>query len=347
MEITAKQIADLLHATIEGNENATIHTFAKIEEGVPGAISFLANDAYEQYIYQTQSTIVIVNDSFKAAKPVNATLIRVPDAYDAVARLLQFYETMKPKKQGISSLAFVDPTAKVGKDCYIGPFAVVGANATIGDGCMLHPHATVGDNATIGDNTVMHSHAVVYHQCKVGRRCILHAGCVVGADGFGFAPTEQGYDKIPQIGIVTIEDDVEIGANTCIDRSTMGSTYVRHGVKLDNLVQIAHNTDIGAHTVMSSQVGVAGSTKVGEWCVFAGQVGVAGHVSIADRTVGGAKAGIPGAIRKPGTTVLGIPAIDSRKFARCNAVFRNLPEMAQEIQDLKREVEQLKEALAK
>lgn len=345
MDFSAKQIADFLQGTVEGNENATVNTFSKIEEGVPGAISFLANQAYEHYIYDTKSSVVLVNDSFKPEKPVETTLVRVSNAYEAVAKLLQLYESMKPKKVGVSSLAFIDPTAIVGKDCYIGPFVAIGPKAVIGDGCVLHPHVTVGEGASIGENTEIYSNAVVYHGCKVGKRCILHAGSVVGADGFGFAPSANGYDKIPQIGIVTIEDDVEIGANTCIDRSTMGSTFVRHGVKLDNLVQIAHNTDIGANTVMSSQVGVAGSTKIGEWCMLAGQVGVAGHVSIADHTVGAAKAGISGPIKKPGQTVLGIPAIESRRFARCNAIFRNLPEMSQELQTLKSEIAALKEQL--
>ena len=346
MEFTAKQIADFLQGTVDGDENAAVSTFAKIEEGKPGAISFLANQAYENYIYETDSTIVLVNDSFKAEKEVKPTLIRVPNAYEAVAKLLQLYDSMKPKKVGVSSLAFIDETATIGKDCYIGPFVAIGPKAVIGDGCVLYPHVTIGEGATIGNNTQIYSNAVVYHGCKVGNRCILHAGSVIGADGFGFAPSANGYDKIPQIGIVTIEDDVEIGANTCIDRSTMGSTFVRHGVKLDNLVQIAHNTDIGANTVMSSQVGVAGSTKIGEWCMLAGQVGVAGHVKIADRTIGGAKAGIAGPIRKPGTSVLGVPAIESHKFARCNAVFRNLPEISSDVQQLKREIAALKEQLA-
>ena len=347
MEFSAKQIADFLQGTVEGNENATVNTFAKIEEGKAGAISFLANQAYEHYIYETESTIVLVNDTFKATQDVKPTLVRVPNAYEAVAKLLQLYETMKPKKVGISSLAFIDETATIGENCYIGPFVAIGPKAVIGDGCVLHPHATVGEGATIGNNTEIYSNAVIYHSCKVGARCILHAGCVIGADGFGFAPSANGYDKIPQIGIVTIEDDVEIGANTCVDRSTMGSTFVRHGVKLDNLVQIAHNTDIGANTVMSSQVGVAGSTKIGEWCMLGGQVGVAGHVKIANRTIGAAKAGIAGPILKEGTTVLGIPAIDARKFARCNAVFRNLPELSTDVQALKREIAALKEELNK
>ncbi len=347
MDFTAKQIAGFLHGTIEGNENATINTFAKIEEGKAGAISFLANQAYEHYIYDTKSSIVLVNDSFKPEKPVAATMIRVPNAYEAVATLLQIYDSMKQKKTGISSLAFIDPTATVGKDCYIGPFVVIGPKASVGDGCVLHPHVTVGEGASVGNNTEIYSNAVIYHGCKVGNNCILHAGSVVGADGFGFAPSEEGYNKIPQIGIVTIEDNVEIGANTCIDRSTMGSTVVKKGVKLDNLVQIAHNVVVGENTVMSSQVGVAGSTKVGEWCIFGGQVGVAGHVNIADHTTCAAKAGVAGPVIKENTTLLGIPAINARQFARCNAVFRNLPEMSSDVQALKREIAELKELFNK
>ncbi len=342
MEFSAKQIAEFLHGTVEGNENATVNTFSKIEEGTVGAISFLANQAYEHYIYDTASSIVLVNDSFKPAKPVAATLIRVQNAYEAVAKLLQLYDSMKQKKTGVSSLAYIDPTATVGKDCYIGPFVAIGPKAAVGDGCVLHPHVTIGEEASIGSNTEVYSNAVVYHGCKVGNNCILHAGCVIGADGFGFAPSEDGYNKIPQIGIVTIEDNVEIGANTCIDRSTMGSTIVKKGVKLDNLVQIAHNVVVGENTVMSSQVGIAGSTKVGRWCMFGGQVGVAGHISIADRTTCAAKSGVSGSVINEHTTLLGLPAIDARKFARCNAVFRNLPEISSDVQNLKREIAELK-----
>ncbi|MDE5987164.1 MAG: UDP-3-O-(3-hydroxymyristoyl)glucosamine N-acyltransferase, partial [Prevotella sp.] len=297
MEFTAKQIAEFIQGRVEGDENATVNTFAKIEEGKPGAISFLSNSKYTHYIYETEASIVLVDESLKLENEVKSTLIRVKSAYEAVARLLQLYESMKPKKKGIDSLAFIDSTAKIGEDCYIGPFVAIGSNVTVGNGCVLHPHVTIGEGAVIGDDTEIYSNAVVYHGCKVGKRCILHAGCVIGADGFGFAPSENGYDKIPQIGIVTIEDDVEIGANTCVDRSTMGSTFIRKGVKLDNLVQIAHNTDIGANTVMSSQVGVAGSTKVGEWCMFGGQVGVSGHITIGNKVMLGAQSGVPGSIK--------------------------------------------------
>ncbi|NPD80501.1 UDP-3-O-(3-hydroxymyristoyl)glucosamine N-acyltransferase [Prevotella sp. PINT] len=341
MEFTAKQIAEFVQGHVEGDENTAVHTFAKIEEGKQGAISFLSNSKYVHYIYETEASIVLVDESLKLDKEVKGTLIRVKSAYEAVAKLLQLYESMKPKKKGISSLAFIAPTAKVGEDCYIGPFVAIGPNATVGDGCVLHPHVTIGEGAVIGEDTEIYSNAVVYHGCKVGKRCILHAGCVIGADGFGFAPSENGYDKIPQIGIVTIEDDVEIGANTCIDRSTMGSTFVRKGVKLDNLVQIAHNTDIGANTVMSSQVGVAGSTKVGEWCMFGGQVGVSGHISIGNKVMLGAQSGVPGSI-KDNQQLIGTPPMEMKPYFRSQAIFRRLPDMYKELNELRKEVEALK-----
>lgn len=346
MEFTAKQIAEFIQGSVVGNENATVNTFAKIEEGKPGAISFLANAKYTNYIYETKSTIVLVDETLKLDKDVECTLIRVKNAYDAVAKLLQLYESMKPKKKGISSLAFIDPAAKIGENCYIGPFVAIAANAVIGDGCVLHPHVTIGEGVTIGEDTEIYSNAVVYHGCKVGSNCILHAGCVIGADGFGFAPTENGYDKIPQIGIVTIEDNVEIGANTCVDRSTMGSTFVRKGVKLDNLVQIAHNTDIGANTVMSSQVGVAGSTKIGEWCMFGGQVGVSGHIIIGNKVMLGAQSGVPGSI-KDNQQLIGTPPMEMKPYFRSQAIFRRLPEMYKELNELRKEIDALKAAKKK
>ncbi len=345
MEFSAEMIAGLTGGVVEGDPKATVNDFAKIEEGRPGCISFLANDKYAHYLYETKSTIVLVNKDFKVEGDVSATLIRVDNAYDTVAKLLTIYESMKPRKKGVSSLAFIDPTAKVGGDCYIGPFVSIGEGATIGKGCLLHPGVAIGDGASVGDETEIYSNAVVYHGCKVGNHCILHSGCVIGADGFGFAPTPEGYEKIPQIGIVTIEDNVEIGANTCVDRSTMGSTYVRKGVKLDNLVQIAHNDDIGAHTVMSSQVGVAGSTKIGEWCMFGGQVGIGGHATLADRTMAGAQAGIPNTVRKPGQALQGSPAIDGKNFWRSSVVFKQLPELNATVNQMKKEIAELKKAL--
>lgn len=345
MEFTAEQIAGLIEGRIEGDAQAKITTFAKIEEGKPGAISFLSNSKYAHYLYETQSSVVLIDESFELEKPVSATLIRVKNAYEAVAKLMQLYASMKPKKKGIDPLAFIAPTAMIGKDCYIGPFVAIGPNVTIGDGCVLHPHVTVGENASVGNNTEIYSNAVIYHDCKVGNNCILHAGSVIGADGFGFAPSADGYSKIPQLGIVTVEDNVEIGANTCIDRSTMGSTYVRKGVKLDNLVQIAHNTDIGANTVMSSQVGVAGSTKVGEWCMFGGQVGIAGHITIGDKVMLGAQSGVPGNI-KSNQELIGTPPTTMTNYFRSQAVVKRLPDMYRQMNEMQKTINELQAKLA-
>ena len=344
MVFTAQQIAGFTGGTVDGNPEAAISTFAKIEEGVEGALSFLANPQYEHYIYETKSTVVLVNKDFQPQQPVAATLVRVDNAYESVAKLLQLYQSMQQKRVGIDSLAFIDKTAQVGKDCYVGPFVAIGEGAEIGDGAVIHPHVTIGPHVKVGNNTEIYSNAVVYHGCVVGANCILHAGCVIGADGFGFAPTAEGYDKIPQIGNVVIEDNVEVGANTCIDRSTMGSTIIRKGVKLDNLVQIAHNVEVGQNTVMSAQVGVAGSSKVGEWCVFAGQVGIAGHLKVGDHTTMGAQAGLAGGnlARKGGATLMGYPAIEHKKFAKNMAALNSLPDLLKEVAQLKRELAELK-----
>ena len=331
----------MIGGRVEGDENARVNSFAKIEEGRPGAISFLSNTKYTHYIYGTQSSVVLIDENVVLEHEVKATLIRVKNAYEAVARLLQAYELMKPKKKGIDPLAFIASSATLGDDCYVGAFAYIGEGAKIGKNCQIYPHAVVGDNVSVGDDCIIYPNAVVYHDCRLGQRVTMHAGSVVGADGFGFAPTAEGYDKIPQIGIVTIEDDVEIGANTCIDRSTMGSTYVRKGVKLDNLVQIAHNTDIGANTVMSAQVGVAGSTKIGEWCMFGGQVGIAGHITIGNRVNLGAQSGAPSSI-EDNQTLIGTPPMETRPFFRSQSIFRRLPDMYKELVELKKEVEKLK-----
>ncbi len=342
MEFSAKQIAEFIHGKIEGDENATVNTFAKIEEGKKGAISFLSNPKYTHYLYDTESSVVLVDEALELTRQTKATLIRVSNAYESVAKLLQLYESMKPKKQGIDSMAFVSSTAKIGEGCYVGAFAYIGDNVEIGDNCQIYPHATIYDNTKIGNNCIIYPNASIYHDCRIGNNVTLHSGCVIGADGFGFAPNQDGYDKIPQIGIVTIEDNVEIGANTCVDRSTMGSTYIRSGVKLDNLIQIAHNVEVGKNTVMAAQVGVAGSTKVGEWCMFGGQVGMAGHITIADRTNVGAQAGIPGSVRKPDTTILGTPAYDAKGFMKSSAIFRKLPDMYAQLNKLQQEIEELK-----
>lgn len=343
MEFSAKQIAQFVQGVIEGDENATVNTFAKIEDGKPGAISFLSNPKYTHYIYDTESSIVLVDKSVELEKPTKATLVRVDNAYECVAKLLQLYESMKPKKTGIDSLAFVSPSAKIGENVYIGAFAYVGDNVVIGDGCQIYPNVVICENAKVGNDCLFYPNVTIYHDCHVGNRVTLHAGSVVGSDGFGFAPSENGYDKIPQIGIVTIEDDVEIGANTCIDRSTMGSTYVRKGVKLDNLVQIAHNTDIGANTVMSAQVGVAGSTKVGQWCMFGGQVGIAGHITIGNKVFLGAQSGVPSSL-KDNQTLIGTPPMEKLPYFKSQAIFQRLPDLYKQIQKLQKEVDELKKS---
>lgn len=344
MEFNAQQIASYLGGAVEGNPEAAVKTFAKIEEGQEGAISFLANPKYAHYLYETLSSVVLVNQDFVLERPVKATLVRVPNAYEAIARLLSLYESMTQKRTGIHPLACVSETAVLGEGVYVGPFAYVGDGVSIGSGTQIYAHVVVEANATIGENCTIYPHVSIYKECRIGNGVVLHSGSVIGADGFGFAPAADGYEKIPQIGIVTIEDNVEIGANACVDRSTMGSTYVRQGVKIDNLVQIAHNVEVGAHTVMSAQVGVAGSTKIGEWCMFAGQVGMAGHLTLPDRTTAGAQAGIHTS-RTGGVPLMGTPAIDARTFARSSAVFKNLPDLREEVRNLRKEIEQLKAQL--
>lgn len=341
MEFTAEQIASVIGGKIEGDKDAKVRTFAKIEEGVEGAISFLSNPKYTHYIYDTKSSVVIVNEDVELEGTVAPTLIRVKNAYESIAQLLQIYEASKPKKTGVSPQAYISPTAKLGKDCYVGPFACIGEGTVIGDGCQIYPHAVVGDNVKMGNGCILYPNTTVYQGCKIGNNVTLHAGSVIGADGFGFAPNADGYDKIPQIGIVTIEDNVEIGANTCVDRSTIGSTVIRKGVKLDNLVQVAHNVEIGENTVMSAQVGIAGSTKVGSWCMFGGQVGIAGHITIGDKTFLGAQSGVPGSL-KGGEELIGTPPMNPRNYFKSQAIFRRLPDMYKELEALKKTIEELK-----
>ncbi len=341
MEFTAKQIADFIGGKVEGDGSVSVNTFAKIEEGTKGAISFLSNPKYTHYIYNTQSSIVLVNEDMVFDKPVSATLIRVANAYECVAKLLQMYEASKPKKKGIDPLASIAQSATVGKDVYVGAFACIGENAVVGDNTIIYPHSVIGDGVTIGNGCLIYPNVTIYEGCRIGNRVTIHAGTVIGADGFGFAPNAEGYDKIPQIGIVTIEDDVEIGANTCIDRSTMGSTIIRKGVKLDNLIQVAHNVEIGENTVMSAQVGIAGSTKVGSWCMFGGQVGLAGHITVGDKTFLGAQSGVPGNI-KGNQTLIGTPPMKPKAYFRSQAIFRKLPEMYRQLDEMQKEIEKLK-----
>ncbi len=347
MEFSAKQIAAYLGGTVEGDENASVKTFAKIEEGAKGAISFLANPHYTHYIYTTESTIVLVNNDFKSEQPVSATLIRVPNAYEAIAKLLALYQSTVQKRTGIHPTAVIAESATVGENTYIGPHVYIGENAKVGAGCQIYAGTVIEERAVVGDDCLFYPNVSVYHDCRVGSRVTLHSGVVVGADGFGFAPAADGYEKIPQIGIVVIEDDVEIGANSCVDRSTMGATRIRKGVKIDNLVQIAHNCEVGANTVMSAQVGVAGSTKIGEWCMFGGQVGIAGHITIGDRVLSGAQAGIAKGLPEGNVAVQGSPAIPFRDFARSSAAYKKLPEMYKELSQLKKELDALKKEMDK
>lgn len=343
MKFTAKQIAQFIHGHVVGDENITVSTFSKIEEGKIGTISFLANSKYINYIYNTECSIVIVDDSLKIKNPEKTTIIYVSNARNCVAKLLQLYENSKPRKVGIDSLSFISPKAKIGKNVYIGAFTYIGDNVTIDDDTQIYPNVSIMDNCTIGKNCIIYPNVSIYHETKICNNVILHSGCVIGADGFGFAPDAESksYTKIPQIGTVTIEDNVEIGANTCVDRSTMGSTSIRKGVKLDNLVQIAHNTDIGENTVMSAQVGIAGSTKIGEWCMFGGQVGIAGHIKIGNKVFLGAQSGII-SNTKDNTSLMGTPAINPRNYFKSQVIFQRLPEMYKEIEKLKKEIEELK-----
>ncbi len=324
MQFTAKQIAEFIGGRVEGNEQATVSTFAKIEEAAEGAITFLSNPKYTSYIYETKASIVLVNDDLELEHPVESTLIRVPNAYECVAKLMQMYAASLPKKTGVDSLAFVSKTAEIGNDVYIGPFTYIGDGVKIGDGTRIFPHVTI------------------YDGCKIGKNVTIHAGAVIGADGFGFAPNTEGYEKIPQLGIVIIEDDVEIGANTCVDRSTMGETVIHKGVKLDNLIQVAHNCEIGENTVMSAQVGMAGSTKIGAWCMVGGQAGFSGHIKIADKTFIGAQSGVISNTKGNGEQLIGAPAIDPKLFFKAQAVMKRLPEMYKELGMLRKELEELK-----
>ena len=326
MEFSAQQIAGFLNGTIEGDPNVKVSNFSKIEEGKPGTLTFLANLKYAHHIYNTEASIVLVNNDFKPEQPIKATLVKVENAYAALAMLLNLVEQSKSKKKGVDSTAFIAASATVSDDCYVGNFAYIGEGVKMGKNCMVYPHAYIGDHVTVGDNCVFYPHATVYENCIIGNNCILHAGSVVGADGFGFAPEGETYKKIPQLGNVIIEDDVEIGANTTIDRAVMDSTIIHRGVKLDNLVQIAHNVEVGENTVMAAQVGIAGSVKVGKHCMFGGQVGLAGHIHVADHVVFGAQCGVISDVKEP-ATLLGAPAINAKAFMRSSAIFNRLPDM--------------------
>ncbi|TNF42217.1 MAG: UDP-3-O-(3-hydroxymyristoyl)glucosamine N-acyltransferase [Bacteroidetes bacterium] len=343
MEFTAGMIARILNGTVEGDPETKLNTVARIEEGKTGALSFLSNPKYEPYLYTTDASAVLVRNDFVPSKEVRATLIRVDDPYQALARLLAFYEQAKPVRKGIHPTAVIDESATVGPDVFIGACAVISENAVIGDGCSIHPQVFIGENVTIGKNCTLHPGVKVYRDCVIGNDCIIHAGAVIGADGFGFAPvSDANFMKIPQIGNVILEDNVEIGSNTCVDRATMGSTIIRRGVKLDNLIQVGHNVEIGENTVIAAQSGLAGSTRVGRNCMFGGQVGLAGHLSIADGVRIGAQSGVMSTISEENSILLGYPATDSKQFLRSVAYIRRLPDLSSKVDQLSKTVESLK-----
>ncbi len=344
MQFTAQQIATLLQGRIEGDPEAKVSNVAKIEEAVPGCLSFISNPKYEEHLYTSKASIIIVNETLETTKPFTPTLIRVKDAYGAFALLLEQYNEMVSggNKTGIEQPSYVSPTAKIGKDVYIGAFAYIGDNVVLGDRCKIYPGSFVGNNSTIKEDSKLYAGVKVYQDCHLGARVILHSGVVIGGDGFGFAPQQDGsYKKIPQIGNVLIEDDVEIGTNTTVDRATMGSTIIRKGVKLDNLIQIGHNAEIGEHTVIAAQTGVSGSTKVGKHCVIGGQVGIVGHISLADGTKINAQSGLSKSISNPNTTVNGSPAFEYKSSLKSQAIFRNLPELQQRLNKLEETVQEL------
>ncbi|MGY5356091.1 UDP-3-O-(3-hydroxymyristoyl)glucosamine N-acyltransferase [Wenyingzhuangia sp. IMCC45467] len=333
MEFKATQIAEILGGDIVGDPSVAVSTLAKIEEGEKGSMTFLSNPKYTSYIYSTKASIVIVNKTFEPTNEISATLIKVDDAYQAFTQILEFYNEYKNQKSGIDMKTFISDSAKLGRDIYLGAFAYVGENVVIGDNVKIYPQCYIGDNVEIKDNTTLYAGVKVYADCVIGNNCKIHAGAVIGSDGFGFAPTETGeYKTIPQIGNVIIEDNVDIGANTTIDRATMGSTIIRKGVKLDNLVQIAHNVEIGKNTVMASQSGIAGSSKVGENCMIGGQAAVSGHINVGNNVKISGKTGVAKST-KDNQVLRGIPAMDYNEYNKSYVMFKKLPEIIEELRN--------------
>ncbi len=338
MEFSAKDIATLLDGTVEGDSNVRVNNLSKIDQPVTGTLTFLSNPAYTKYIYTTTASIVIVNNDFKAERELSCTLIRVANAYGALAKLLDFYVKSKPVKVGIEQPCFIHNSATIGDEVYIGAYAYIGENTQIGNNVKIYPHVYIGDNVKIGDHTILYSGVKIYADCVVGSTGIIHSGVVIGSDGFGFAPNDgAAYSKIEQIGNVIIEDNVEIGANTTIDRATMGSTILRSGVKLDNLIQIAHNDDIGENTVMAAQSGVAGSTVIGKNCLLGGQAAISGHITIGDGSKIGPKTGVMSSL-KPNSVVLGTPAEEFKATMKSYSIIRNLPKLREEIIELQKKI---------
>ncbi|HEY9535550.1 MAG TPA: UDP-3-O-(3-hydroxymyristoyl)glucosamine N-acyltransferase [Mucilaginibacter sp.] len=343
MQFTAQQIASILNGTVEGDPEVAVSTLAKIEEAGTGSLSFLANPKYEQYLYSTNASIVIVNNGQALSSPVKATLIRVEDAYSAFSVLLEAYNTIKLDKSGIEQPCFIHPTAQIGENVYIGAFAYIGPGVKVGDKSKIYPNSYIGDNAALGKNVTLFSGVKVYFDCVLGDNVIVHSGAVIGSDGFGFAPTADGtYKKIAQIGNVILEDDVEIGSNTTVDRATMGSTIIRKGAKIDNLVQIAHNVEVGANTVIAAQTGISGSTKIGERVMMGGQVGIAGHLSVANGSQFSARTGINSSIKQEGQAWGGGPHMPYKDYLRAYAKLRQLPELDKRIYELEKTIKELK-----
>jgi UDP-3-O-[3-hydroxymyristoyl] glucosamine N-acyltransferase len=343
MQFTAAQIAMIINGTVEGNPEVAVHSFGKIEEAQPGQLSFLANPKYEEFLYRTSASLVIINAAQELKEPVQATLIRVPDAYSAFATLLTKYQEMATQKlTGIQEPAYISKSAKLGQQVFIGAFSYLGENVVLGNNVKIFPNAFVGDNVKINDNTIVHPGVKIYHDCVIGKNVTIHAGTVVGSDGFGFAPQADGsFKKVPQIGNVVVEDFVEIGANATIDRATIGSTIIKSGAKLDNLIQVAHNVEVGNNTVIAAQAGVSGSTKIGNNVMIGGQAGIVGHIQIADGSKINAQSGVSKSIKTPNAAVTGSPAFEYTSALRSQAVSRKLPELEKRIKDLEQLVKQL------
>ena len=339
MKFTARQIAETIGGRVEGDPEVSVSRVVKIDEEGQGGLSFLANPKYESFIYTTGADVIIVSSDFKAEKEIKATLVRVDEPYLAFAALLEFYNKMKLDKSGVSEHAFIHETAKIGENVYVGEFAFIGKEVVLEDDVKVYPHTYIGDNAKLGEGTVVFAGARFYHDTIIGAKCIIHSGVIIGSDGFGFAPNEKGeYVKVSQIGNVIIEDDVEIGSNTTIDRATIGSTIIRRGVKLDNLIQVAHNVEIGENTVIAAQTGISGSTKIGRDCMLGGQVGLAGHIRIGDNVKIQAKAGVPSDV-KDGEIVMGAPAINLRQYMRSYIHFKNLHKIVERLDKLEQKID--------
>src|SRR6056297_270488 len=344
MEFTVQEIANILSGKVEGDPEIKIHGFSKIEEGKEGTLSFIANPKYTKYIYDTNASVVIVNNELSFTDAVKTTLIRVSDAYQSFAKLLHLADNHKIEEKGVSEKASISDKAKLGKDIFIADNVYIGKDTVIEDNVKILPNCYIGDNVVINKNTLLFPGVKIYHNTQIGSDCIIHAGVVIGSDGFGFAPqSSNNYEKIPQVGNVIVEDKVEIGANTCIDRATIGSTIIRKGVKLDNLIQVAHNVEIGENTVIAAQTGIAGSTKIGKDCMIGGQAGFVGHLKIADNVKVAAQSGITSSIKKPGQVIQGAPAFDFGKYQKSYVLFRKLPDLYDKINELEKELKELKQ----